>query len=63
MHIEDYSQSNINMPENKQKIMNKAEKIYNIVTSDSKGKTSKFYKGLSCNFKVLEVKCLEYNKI
>ena len=53
----------INIPENKQKIMNKAEKIYNIVISDSKGKTAKFYKGLSCNFKVLEVKCLEYNKI
>ena len=51
----------INMPENKQKIMNKAEKIYNIVTSNSKGKAAKFYKELSCDFKVLEGKCLEYN--
>lgn len=51
----------INRPENKQKIMDKAEKIYNIVTGTSKGKTAKFYKSLSCDFKLLEEKCLNYN--
>ena len=44
----------------KQKIIDKAEKIYNIVTNDKKNKVSKFYKDLSCNFKLLEEKCLEY---
>ena len=51
----------INRPENKQKIMDKAEKIYNIVTGTSKGKMAKFYKSLSCDFKLLEEKCLNYN--
>ena len=46
--------SYINKPENKQKI------IDNIVTNDKKNKVSKFYKDLSCNFKLLEEKCLEY---
>ncbi len=40
--------------------MNKATKIYNIVSNDKNNKISKFYKGLSCNFKLLEEKCLEY---
>ncbi len=50
----------INMPENKQKIMEKTEKIYNIVTGNSKGKTAKFYKSLSCDFKLLEEQSLKY---
>lgn len=52
--------SYINIPENKEKIINKAERIYNIVTRDSKSKMAKFYKDLSCNFKLLEEKSLEY---
>ena len=52
--------SYINIPENRQKIMEKAKKIYNIVTIDNKSKMAKFYKNLSCNFKLLEQKCLEY---
>lgn len=54
--------SYINKPYNKKKITEKAEKIYNIVTNDRKNKVSKFYKDLSCNFKLLEEKCLEYYK-
>lgn len=54
--------SYINMTENKQKIIYKAEKIYSIVIGNSKGKTALFYKALSCNFKLLEKKCLEYKK-
>ena len=50
----------INIPINRKKIMYKAEKIYNIVTKDSKSKMSKFYKDLSCDFKLLEQKCIEY---
>jgi protein AbiQ len=53
--------SYINIPENKQKIIDKAEKIYNIVTQDSNSKMAKFYKKLSCNFKLLEEKSLKYN--
>ncbi len=52
--------SYINKPDNKQKIIDKAEKIYNIVTKDKKSKVSKFYKDLSCNFKLLEEKCIKY---
>lgn len=52
--------SYINKPEHKDKIMDKATKIYSIVTSNKKSKVSKFYKGLSCNFKLLEEKCLKY---
>ena len=52
--------SYINKPDNKQKIIDKAEKIYNIVTEDKKSKVSKFYKDLSCNFKLLEEKCIKY---
>lgn len=42
--------SYINKPDNKQKIIDKAQKIYNIVTNNKKNKTSKFYQDLSCNF-------------
>ena len=52
--------SYINKPENKAKIMEKAEKIYNIVTKNSKSKMAKFYKDLSCDFKLLEEKSAEY---
>ena len=52
--------SYINQPHNKQKIMDKAEKLYNIVTKNSKSQMAIFYKELSCNFKLLEEKCLEY---
>jgi len=52
--------SYINITENKNKIMYKAEKIYNIVNSNGNSKMIKFYKELSCNFKLLEEKCLEY---
>ena len=51
----------INMLDNKQKIIEKADKIYTIVTGNSKGKTAKFYKELSCNFKLLEEQSLKYN--
>ena len=52
--------SYINKPENKAKIIEKAEKIYNIVTKNSKSKMAKFYKDLSCDFKLLEEKSAEY---
>lgn len=52
--------SYINKPEHKQKIMDKATKIYSIVTSNKKNKVSRFYKDLSCDFKLLEEKCLKY---
>lgn len=52
--------SYINKPEHKQKIMDKATKIYSIVTSNKKSKVSRFYKDLSCDFKLLEEKCLKY---
>lgn len=53
--------SYINIPENRQKIFYKSEKIYTIVTKVNNGKTAKFYKDLSCNFKLLEQKSMEYN--
>ena len=52
--------SYINKSENKTKIIEKAEKIYNIVTNNSKSKMAIFYKNLSCNFKLLEEKSAEY---
>lgn len=52
--------SYINKPANKAKIMEKAEKIYSIVTKNSKSKMAKFYKNLSCDFKLLEEKSAEY---
>jgi protein AbiQ len=50
----------INTSQNKLKITYKSEKIYYIVTSSSNTKMSKFYKDLSCDFKLLEQKSLEY---
>ena len=52
--------SYINKTENKQKILAKAQKLYNIVTKANKSKMTKFYKDLSCNFKLLEKKSSEY---
>lgn len=54
--------SYINKTKNKEKIMEKAEKIYKIVTKNSKSKMAAFYKGLSCDFKLLEEKSKQYNK-
>lgn len=54
--------SYINKLENKKKIINKAEKLYGIVTGNSKSKMAKFYKELSCNFRILEEKCLVYKR-
>lgn len=50
----------INIAVNKEKILYKASKIYNIVTKNNKNKMTKFYKDLSCDFKMLEEKCSEY---
>lgn len=52
--------SYINRTENKQKILDKSNKLYNIVTKSSKSKMAKFYKDLSCDFKLLEQKSIEY---
>lgn len=52
--------SYINIPENRRKIMDKAEKLYNIVCKPGKSKMFIFYKELSCNFKLLEKKSIEY---
>ena len=52
--------SYINKPKNQAKIMEKAEKIYSIVTKNNKSKMAKFYKDLSCDFKLLEEKSAEY---
>ena len=52
--------SYINKTENRKKILDKSEKLYNIVTKPSKSKMAEFYKDLSCNFNLLEEKCLEY---
>jgi len=52
--------SYINQPHNKQKIMDKAEKIYSVVTKNSKSKMAIFYKELSCDFKLLEEKSNDY---
>lgn len=52
--------SYINKPNNKQKIMDKATRIYNIVSNNKNNKVSKFYKDLSCNFRLLEEQCLKY---
>lgn len=53
--------SYINIPDNRQKIYDKSQKIYQIATSSSKSKMAKFYKDLCCNFQSLEQKCNEYN--
>ena len=52
--------SYINKPENKKKILDKSEKLYKIVTKSSKSKMARFYKELSCDFKLLEEKSLKY---
>lgn len=52
--------SYINIPKNRIKILDKAERLYNIVTKSQENKMSKFYKDLSCDFKLLEKKCIEY---
>lgn len=55
--------SYINMPKNKKIIISKAKQLYKIVTSfEEKSKTTNFYKNLSCNFRLLEEKCVEYEK-
>ena len=51
----------INIPENKQKIKSKAEKLYKLVTGNSNGKSAKFYRSLSCDFKKIEENSLKYN--
>lgn len=40
--------------------MEKAEKLYNIVSKNSKSKMVNFYKDLSCDFKLLEEKSIQY---
>lgn len=55
--------SYINMTENKIKILDKAKRLYNIVTNIHKSKMSRFYKDLSCNFKLLEEKSIEYERL
>ncbi len=52
--------SYINKPENRQKILDKSEKLYSIVTKPGISKMFKFYKNLSCDFKLLEQKSIEY---
>ena len=53
--------SYINIPENREKVLKKAERLYIIVTSEDKSRVAKFYKGLSCDFKLLEQKSSEYS--
>ena len=55
-----YQYSYINIKKNKDKILDKAEKIYNIVSNSKSNKKSNFYKKLSCNFKLLEEKSKKY---
>lgn len=50
--------SYINIPENRKRIFDKSEKLYNIVTNSSKSKMDEFYKDLSCDFKLLEEKSI-----
>lgn len=52
----------INIPINRQKILDKSEKLYNIVTTGRKSNMAKFYKDLSCDFTLLEEKCKVYLK-
>lgn len=53
--------SYINKTQNKKKIIEKAEKIYNfVIKENARSQTALFYKKLSCNFKLLEEKCDEY---
>lgn len=55
--------SYINRTKNKKEILQKATKLYEIVTIERKSKMVKFYKDLSCDFKLLEEKCFEYEKL
>lgn len=52
--------SYINKTNNKKEILEKSKKIYDIVTSKKSSKTAKFYKEISCNFKLLEEKAVDY---
>ena len=52
--------SYINISKNKEKIFEKSNKLYHIVTNNKINKMTKFYKELSCNFKLLEEKSVEY---
>ena len=45
---------------NGERIKEKAKSIYDIVISNSTTAKSRFYKQLSCNYKLLEEKCEEY---
>ena len=51
----------INITQNRIKIFEKSQKLYDIVSSEGKSKMVSFYKGLCCNFKLLEEKSLKYN--
>lgn len=55
--------SYINRTKNKEEILKKATKLYEIITTGKKSKMVKFYKDLSCNFELLEEKCFEYEKL
>lgn len=52
--------SYINKTDNKKEILEKSKKIYDIVTSKKNSTTAKFYKEISCNFKLLEEKAVDY---
>lgn len=52
--------SYINISSNVIKIKEKASSLYDMVVSDENSNKTRFYKKLSCNFKVLEEKCKEY---
>jgi protein AbiQ len=53
----------INQPQNKEKIIGKADKIYSLVIKENtKSKTALFYKQISCDFKLLEEQCKKYTK-
>ena len=53
----------INLTKNRKTIIEKANKIYQVVRRKEKNnKMTIFYKSLSCDFKLLEEKCNEYKK-
>lgn len=53
----------INKKENQEAIREKAKKLHYIIVDETKGKTKIFYQRLCCDFKALEEKYSEYNKI
>ena len=53
----------INENEKRELIKTKAKNIYDIVTSNNSSRTAIFYKKICCNYKILEEKCLRYEKI